>query len=271
MSQKDVADVWSAKWPENSKTFKNISYWELWPSKTGYKPSLEVLGHLAEIYECSVSDLLSDVGTYSSNVGPTLVDSLEECDEENAVEKWQTVSVRALLRLDLDSVEMYEERCIVATRELSVVDTSISVPRHVEDALVPHGIDVSLLFGGELVVVKRSSESQFRYVVDLAAPIPPGGTHVYAIRVRIPRGQMMAPHFVQIPLRKTESFTLWVRFGRDRVPERIWKLDGLPPASVYEKVSPGEVVVPDRLGDLSLHFQNVRVGHTYGIRWSEPG
>lgn len=39
---------------------KNISYWEQWPGVTGHQPSLPVLGRLAEIYECSVSDLLAD-------------------------------------------------------------------------------------------------------------------------------------------------------------------------------------------------------------------
>src|SRR5262249_34121228 len=46
------------------KTFKNFSYWELWPSSTGYAPSLDVLTRLAELYECSVGDLLSDYGDF---------------------------------------------------------------------------------------------------------------------------------------------------------------------------------------------------------------
>jgi hypothetical protein len=43
---------------------QNCSYWELWPSSTGYAPSLEVLGRLAELYECSVGDLLSDYADF---------------------------------------------------------------------------------------------------------------------------------------------------------------------------------------------------------------
>jgi hypothetical protein len=46
------------------KTFKNFSYWELWSSSTGYAPSLEVLGRLAELYECSAGDLLSDYADF---------------------------------------------------------------------------------------------------------------------------------------------------------------------------------------------------------------
>jgi hypothetical protein len=57
-SQRDAADRWNSRWPAESKTFKNFSYWELWPASTGHAPSLDVLGRLAELYECSISDLL---------------------------------------------------------------------------------------------------------------------------------------------------------------------------------------------------------------------
>ncbi|MCA1676023.1 MAG: XRE family transcriptional regulator, partial [Actinobacteria bacterium] len=31
-SQGDAADQWNARWPADTKTFKNFSYWENWPS-----------------------------------------------------------------------------------------------------------------------------------------------------------------------------------------------------------------------------------------------
>src|SRR5262249_49725598 len=39
-------------------------YWENWPSSTGYTPSLDVLGRLAQLYQCSVSDLVIDLHDY---------------------------------------------------------------------------------------------------------------------------------------------------------------------------------------------------------------
>jgi hypothetical protein len=65
-SQRDVADHWNSRWPADPKTFKNFSYWELWPAATGHAPSLDVLGKLAELYECSISDLLRDCGDFRS-------------------------------------------------------------------------------------------------------------------------------------------------------------------------------------------------------------
>ncbi|MGH3943038.1 MAG: hypothetical protein ACRDTG_31330, partial [Pseudonocardiaceae bacterium] len=63
-SQSRAAEEWNRYWPDEPKTFKNFSYWETWPSSTGYAPSLNVLGRLARIYECSVSDLVVDLFDY---------------------------------------------------------------------------------------------------------------------------------------------------------------------------------------------------------------
>lgn len=60
-SQRGVADEWNRRWPDELKTFKTFSYWELWPSATGHAPSFDSLSKLAELYECAVSDLLSDL------------------------------------------------------------------------------------------------------------------------------------------------------------------------------------------------------------------
>ncbi len=63
-SQRDAAEAWNARWPDDPKTDKNFSYWELWPGVTGYAPSLDVLGKLAELYECSIADLVSDCADF---------------------------------------------------------------------------------------------------------------------------------------------------------------------------------------------------------------
>lgn len=60
-SQRRAADEWNQRWPDEPKTFKNFSYWEVWPSSTGHEPSLDVLSRLARLYECSVSDLVADL------------------------------------------------------------------------------------------------------------------------------------------------------------------------------------------------------------------
>lgn len=63
-SQHEASEQWNERWPADPKTSKNFSYWELWPSGTGHAPSLEVLGKLAQLYECRVADLLTDCADF---------------------------------------------------------------------------------------------------------------------------------------------------------------------------------------------------------------
>ena len=65
-SQRDAADRWNDRWPADPKTFKNFSYWEQWPSSSGYAPSLDVLAKLAELYDCSIADLVADCADFRS-------------------------------------------------------------------------------------------------------------------------------------------------------------------------------------------------------------
>ncbi|NUP45695.1 MAG: hypothetical protein HOW97_00050 [Catenulispora sp.] len=69
-TQPEAAERWNRRWPQDPKTFKNFSYWEAWPSSTGYAPSLEVLDRMAQLYECSVADLLSDLHDYGARRRP---------------------------------------------------------------------------------------------------------------------------------------------------------------------------------------------------------
>lgn len=62
-SQATAAAEWSKRWPDDVKMAKNFSHWETWPV-SGYAPSLEVLDRLAQLYECSVADLVADLGDH---------------------------------------------------------------------------------------------------------------------------------------------------------------------------------------------------------------
>ncbi|MGH3545531.1 MAG: hypothetical protein ACRDPW_06360 [Mycobacteriales bacterium] len=63
-SQSRAADEWNKRWPDEMKTFKNFSHWESWPGRTGHAPTYDNLSKLAELYECSVSDLLADLPSF---------------------------------------------------------------------------------------------------------------------------------------------------------------------------------------------------------------
>ncbi len=69
-SQPQAAERWTELWPDDPKTFKNFSYWEQWPGRTGHSPSLDTLDRLARMYECKVTDLLTDCQDYGANPAP---------------------------------------------------------------------------------------------------------------------------------------------------------------------------------------------------------
>jgi transcriptional regulator with XRE-family HTH domain len=65
-SQQEVAELWNVRRPDNLIDFRYISAWETWfeGGRRGHQPSLETLSHLAELYQCSVADLLHGFGNH---------------------------------------------------------------------------------------------------------------------------------------------------------------------------------------------------------------
>lgn len=57
-TQREAADEWNKKWPDQIKTDKDVGVWE------NRRPGFAVLEKLAELYQCDVADLIKDVGTY---------------------------------------------------------------------------------------------------------------------------------------------------------------------------------------------------------------
>lgn len=62
-SQRQAAEAWNERWPDDLKSAKNFSYWETWPV-SGHAPSLATLDRLARLYQCSMADLLVDCSDY---------------------------------------------------------------------------------------------------------------------------------------------------------------------------------------------------------------
>jgi hypothetical protein len=96
-TQAATAQEWNRRWPNHPKTFKNISYWENWPSPTGHMPSLLVLDRLAQLYGCNVADVVAGWGEHGADpagegAGPDAlawqVDHLDLHQLTRAVSDW---------------------------------------------------------------------------------------------------------------------------------------------------------------------------------------
>jgi transcriptional regulator with XRE-family HTH domain len=59
-TQQQAADEWELRWPDRPKDKKWFSYQERWPNG-GRPPSLADLDRLAQLYQCAVTDLLTDL------------------------------------------------------------------------------------------------------------------------------------------------------------------------------------------------------------------
>lgn len=192
----------------------------------------------------------------------------QDTTADPATDGWYVESFTALLRLDINPVEALERRMIVATVDgLSEIATAISIPRDLTDLTAEHRLDVELLFGGSLERREQPYESYFRNVIAFPRPLVTGERHEYTLRLRIPPGQPMAPHYVHVPFERSDSFDLRVCFDPAHLPRNVWKLDGVPTTVLYESKPAAEEVVPDRFGQMHVAFRGLRQGMSYGLRW----
>ncbi len=272
-SQVDAAGQWARLWPDDVKAGKSFSYWEQWPAETGRAPSYAMVDRLARLYQCSVADLLADLGDYRDldamygHAGSTAARDAEISRRE-APDGWYVKSLVTLLRLDTAMPTAFEERTVVATRDgIMEIATSMSIPRHQKDQSSAHGLEVELLSGGQLEMRKEPYESQFKNIVTLAIPLGVGQEHDYRMCLRIPQGQLMDDHSTHIPLQRSDFFKLTVRFSPQRRPADVWLLSGVPPAVVREADPKGAMVNPDRFGEVTVKFSELMQGKAYGLKW----
>lgn len=185
---------------------------------------------------------------------------------------WYVESFKALLRLDVEPVEAIEQRVIVATaNDLTELSTSVSIPRHHEDSRDEHGASAELLHGGSLALREQPYESVFRNVIALPEPLNAGDKHEYAMLLRLPPGQMMAPHYVHVPHRRSDYFELRVRFNPANLPKAVWQVGGVPTSVIYDRRPVGDTIELDRFGEIHVTFRDLRTGLGYGVCWLADG
>jgi hypothetical protein len=187
-----------------------------------------------------------------------------------APDGWFCESGIALLLLDADPIESLEQRVVVAAADgLSELATSMSVPRRAGDAREAHDLHTELLHGGSLELREQPFESYFRNVVVLPRSLRRGERHSYALRYRLPPQQPIAPHYVQVPHRRTDYFEARVRFHQARRPRAVWQVSGVPTAVIYESAPARDLLVPDRFGEVHVSFRDLRPGLSYGVCWQD--
>ncbi|WP_422772306.1 hypothetical protein ACN28C_04420 [Plantactinospora sp. WMMC1484] len=185
------------------------------------------------------------------------------------VERWQVTAIRALLRLDGPTPEITEYRSIVMTGDsVDEIFCRFTLPRGAPGAH-DHDLNLELLYGGKVRARSQPHPEHFVYFIQLPRCFEAGATHEYAIRLTLPPGQPMAPHYVMQPLVPIRSFDLNVRFGPSTNPPTVWRVDGVPPRMVDVEPDEANLLQVDRFGELHLRFRNLRQGYAYGLTWSD--
>jgi transcriptional regulator with XRE-family HTH domain len=215
---------------------------------------------------------LLDAGTTASGAKqikpPTGLVNTESHRQTEDGEAWYLESFEVLLLLDGQRPEAIERRVAVSAVDgLSELVTSMSLPRDPEDSGTGHRLETEVLQGGILTQRQRRYESYFRSVIALPHALRAGERHPYTVKVRIPPGQTMSPYYVHVPHRRSDRFKLTVRFNVHHLPSAVWTLPGVPTAVIYERNPLIGVLTPNRIGEVSADFQDLKQGLAYGIAW----
>ena len=277
-SQNEVSDAWNARWPDDQKSFKNISNWERWPDG-GYAPSLDVLGRLAEIYACRLSDLVADLADFRSQDVPP-EGSLPETSHfwpsprevpgdfvpsTKPPRGWYVEALRSLVRWDLPVPEVIEERRIVSTQDnLTQLSTSITIPQEIVESRQP--LNTEIQYGGLLTAHELAIDGRYGFFIEIGHRLNTGDRYEYSVKHRLVAGTLPRPHYVCQPLVRCDYFELRMRFPRSQLPAMVYRLDGLAPRALDDSLT-GIPIELDRIGEVVVRFQDLDMGLAYGLRW----
>jgi hypothetical protein len=204
---------------------------------------------------------LEHTATPAAHVGATAADSAP-------TQGWYTESIEIVVRLDGPDPEILMKRRIVPVDDgIEQVTLAVSLPRPHPGTPAGRDLSADVLFGGLLHRRERTSESHFRFVVLLPRRLRVRERHEIGLRLGIPPGQRMAPHFAFTPFGRCDELLLRVRFPATRPPTRVWLLQAVPPRTADDEPDNLPVVQPDRAGEVQGRFTSLSPGLGYGFRW----
>jgi hypothetical protein len=176
-------------------------------------------------------------------------------------ESWHTTELRLAVALDRTEPEVLEQRRIVADqdglRELDLA-VSLAVPRR--------DLEMTVLYGGVLRDRGMESSDRLGFTLVLPRALDRGESHDFAMQLRVP---VLRPYMVCVPRHPCDLFDLRVRFGRDRVPLRVWTLQGTFQRDITDPTYHGTQYQVDQTGEVHMRFRHLAPGLAYGARW-EP-
>ena len=184
---------------------------------------------------------------------------------------WHTAELRASVVLDLPVPEVIETRRIIAERDrLAEVELAVTLTPppgwHGTGSLDELGLDV--LYGGVLTDQVMKSSNRIGFALRLPEPLSRHDQHEYAIRIKLPPERGIAPHYVCTPRYPCALFRLHVRFGPDRAPDSIWRLQDALPLELGDPELTTELLPANCCGEVHTVFTDLEPHLSYGVAWA---
>jgi hypothetical protein len=193
----------------------------------------------------------------------------EEMEPFDPNRGWTVDRFHALVRLDRAQPEAIEERTIVATADgLRRLVIRFSLPRTglLDDEA--REVDVEVQHGALLVASSREGKGHFCFELDLPVTLKRGDEHSFTMIVRVVDGKPIRDYYTYTPLNSCTSCEIRVRFGADRLPEALWRLEEVPPRVLADPdVTGSSLLRLDVVGEISQRFTGLRQGFGYGVGW----
>lgn len=181
---------------------------------------------------------------------------------------WYLERISVALLLNGERPHAIEERTLVSTTEgLSRLGVAVGVPRHPDEKRPDLDVETEVLYGAALDSVLHPSENMFVQYLRLPRPLSHGERHTYARSMRIPKGQLMVPRYVHLPVHRCDEFTLRVKFDLAAPPHAVWRITKVP-EMVFTNQRPGpELLELDPIGEVHVRFTDLQLGFGYGVAW----
>lgn len=189
-------------------------------------------------------------------------------DHVSGAEDWYVAELRCRMVLDREVPETFEIRRITAIRDgVTEIPLSLTLPRDPVDPNGSHDLIAEVIYGGTLVRRERESASRFGFVLELPRPLKRYESAEFVLRYYLPPGQRMRPHYVLAARRRCDLFDLRVRFDKDRLPRRIWRVTEAFHRDLDEGAARGEPLTLDAAGEIHVEFRNLKPALSYGAQW----
>ncbi|WP_440900723.1 hypothetical protein [Actinosynnema sp.] len=183
---------------------------------------------------------------------------------------WWFSRFKAVLRLDGPTPVCTEDRTVVSGVDgLEAITWSISLPPATPGG-PPGTLDVQVVNGVERIAQEQPSARRHLLHLRLPRPLDLGEEHDFSLQVSLPRGQEMQPSYVFWPERPCADFRLTVRFGQERPPERVWRVDGAYHRDADDPAPEPDLIEVDSIGEVKYAASGLRPDRGYGLQWRLP-